>query len=248
MQQGEAEHHLSDCLMACPWHIQPIFLLSKAHAVFVQHIHSDMDQVTTSPAEDDLPGLLAEAKSIVKQLSRGSAQGYSDAAKLADMVAQVSAERKAFRTDASAAKAGESRAKAAKDHLQTAIQSAQDLLKQLQQQKEEADQATAQATAMSQQLEQDIKASQEAAAAAKAACDSLAMQKQELLSVRQQLFEASQRAQQMSRNLEVDAGSAQESLDSQTKSFQKAQQQAAAECSKLQVLQCTATLHRTQHT
>lgn len=210
--------------------------------MFVQHIHSDTDQVTTSPAQDDLPGLLAEAKDIIKQLSRGSAQGYSDAAKLADMVAQVSAERKAFRTDATAAKAGASRAETAEDLLHTAIQSAQDLFKQLQQQKEDAVQATAQATAMSQQLQQDIKASQEAAAAAKAACDSLAAQKQALLSVQQQLLGASQRAQQMSRNLEVDAGSAQQSLDSQTKSFQKAKREAAAECSKLQVLQHIAVL------
>ena len=209
--------------------------------MYVQHIHSDTDQVTTSLAQNDLPGLLAEAKEIVKQLSSGSAKGYSDAAKLADMVAQVSAERKAFRTDATAAGAGASRAKTVEAHLHTATQSAQDLLKQLQQQKEGAVQATAQATAMSQQLQQDIKASQEAAAAAKAACDSLEAQKQALLSVQQQLLEASQRAQQMSRNLEVDAGSAQESLDSQTKSFLKAKREAAAECSKLQVLQRIAT-------
>lgn len=202
--------------------------------MFMQQVHSDTNQATTSSAED-LPSLLAEAKDIVKQLSRGSAQGYQDARKLADMVAQVSAERKAFRT--TAVEAGESRAKAAEDHLHTTIQSAQDLLKQLQQQKQDADQATAQATAVSQQLQQDVKASQEAAAAAKKACDSLAAQKQELLSVQQQLLDASQRAQQMSSNLEVDVGCAQESLDSQTKSFQKAKREAAAECSKLQVVQ-----------
>lgn len=249
MQQGKSAHQISCHLIFCrhvPGMIQLISLLSEACVVLVQHIHIDTDQATRSSAEHDLPGLLTEAKDILKQLSRGSAQGYSDAAKLADMVAQVTTERKAIRTEAAAAQATESRAQAAQDHLHAATQSAQDLLKQLQQQKMEADQATAQATAMSQQLGQDIKASQETAAAAKAACDSLAPQKQELTSLQQHLLEASQRAKQMSRNLEVDAGSAQESLDSQTKSFQKAKREAAAECSKLQVLQRIAALGKPQ--
>ena len=209
--------------------------------MFMQHVHSDTNQAIPRPA-GDLPSLLAEAKDVVKQLSRSSAQGYQDATKLADMVAQVSVERKAFRTDATAVEAGGDRAKAAEGHLHTAIQSAQDFLKQLQQQKQDTDQATARATAASQQLQQDIKASQEAAAAAKAACDSLTVQKQELMLVQQQLLGASQRAEQMSRNLDVDVGCAQEGLDSQTRSFQKAKREAAAECSKLQVLQHIANL------
>lgn len=123
----------------------------------MQHVHSDTHQATTSLAED-VPGLLAEAKDLVEQLPRCSAQGYHDATKLAGMVAQVNTQRKAVRTDATAIEAGESRARVAEDHLNTAMQSAQELLKQLLQQKQDADQATAQATAMSQQLQHDIKA------------------------------------------------------------------------------------------
>ena len=230
--------------------------------MFMQHIHGGTNQATTS-SEDDLPVQLAEAaaeaKDLVRQLTDGKAQAVSDANKLAAMVAQVDAERKAIRADATAAQAGESRCKAAQDHMHTALGAAQTVLKELQQhlqqqaadaksqcerlqqQQESTDRATAEAAAMSQQLQHDIKASQEAAAAAKAAFQDLAAQKQELLAVQQQLSEASQRAQQMSSNLAVDAASAQERFDSQTQTCQVAKQKAATECIKLQVVWHNAT-------
>lgn len=230
--------------------------------MFMQHIHGGTNQATISPAEDlpvQLAEATAEAKDVVRQLTEKSAKAYSDAKLLTDMVARVEAERQAFRADATAAQAGESRGNAADSHVHTTLRTAQSVLKELQQQlqqqavdaesqrellqqqQESTERATAEATAMSQQLQRDIKASREAAAAAKAACHDLAAQKQELLAVQQQLSEASQRAQQMSSNLEVDAGSAQERFDSQTKTFRTAKREAATECSNLQVLWHNAT-------
>ena len=220
----------------------------------MQHTPGHTHQATINPAED-LHALLMEAKDVIRKLTAGCTQGHSDAEKLANMVGQVNGGRKGFQADAVAAQALESRAKLAEDHLHKAVQSGQYLLKQLQQQaadaeskrqhlqqqQEDTDRAAAQAAAISQQLQRDVKASHEAAAAASAACVGLAAQKQELLSIKEQLLGASQRAQQMSRNLQVDAESAQESFDSHTKSFQKTKQEAAAECSKLQVLHLNAS-------
>lgn len=194
-----------------------------------------------------------EAEDVTKRLTTASTKGYSDANKLVQMVEQVGAEREALRGDAATAQAVESRAKAAGDHLQSLTQQAQDLLtqlqqqaavtekqcqqcQQLQQQKEETHQVTAQAALISKQLVLDMKAAQEAAAASHAAFSSLAAQQQELLTIKQQLHDESQRAQQASRNLDVDVRAALEGVDRDTRSFQLAKQEAAAECSKLQVL------------
>lgn len=220
----------------------------------MQHIHPDSHQTIPSSAEH-LRGLLTDADNVIKKLTIASTKGYSDANKLARMVEQVGAEREAFRSDAATAQAAESRAKAGENHLHNLTQSAQDLLQQLQQQaadaeskqqhlqqqKEDTDRTTAQAALVSQQLLQDIKASQEAAAAATAACHGLAAQEKQLLSIRKQLLDDSERAQQVSRNLEVDARVALEGFDSHKRSCQQAKQEAAAECSKLQVLRHDAT-------
>ncbi|KAL3163236.1 hypothetical protein ABBQ32_009636 [Trebouxia sp. C0010 RCD-2024] len=228
-----------------------------------QHIQANTHQAVPL-ASQRLHGLLMEAEDVTKRLTTASTKGYSDANKLVQMVEQVGAEREALRGDAATAQAVESRAKAAGDHLQSLTQQAQDLLtqlqqqaavtekqcqqcQQLQQQKEETHQVTAQAALISKQLVLDMKAAQEAAAASHAAFSSLAAQQQELLTIKQQLHDESQRAQQASRNLDVDVRAALEGVDRDTRSFQLAKQEAAAECSKLQAIMAAAKQQHQQH-
>lgn len=233
------------------------------HSKSSQHIQANTHQVIPLAAEH-LHALIMEAENVTKRLTIASTKGYSDANKLVHMVEQVGAERAALRTDAATAQAVESRAKAAGDHLQNLTQHAQDLLtqlqqqaavtekqcqqcRQLQQQKEDTHHVTAQAALISKQLLQDMKASQEAADASNAACSSLAAQQQELLTIKKQLQDESQRAQQASRNLEVDVRVALEGVDRDKRSFLRAKQEAAAECSKLQAIMAAAKQQHQQH-
>ena len=217
--------------------------------------------VGMQPANDDLPAatesaemlrpLLTEAVQVRQELDNSAKQGHSDAQKLAAMVELVRAERKGLQADAAAAKAAESASQTAREELDIASNRASSLLKDLQQQQSaqaeaqsrrlqqqqvETETAKAQAAALVQQLQEGATLSQQAAAAAKDAHHTFVTQKRELTLLSERLTDVNQQAKLASSNLQVDVGSAQEGLASQINSLRGARQQAAAECSRLQVI------------
>ena len=200
-------------------------------------------QSTSDAAREVLTHATQQAQDVLSQLQQQTAAAESQQQHLQQQTAAADKQQQQLQQQASAAGSQQqhlqqwvSALETQQQQLQQQIAAAESQQLQLQHQQADTDRTTALARLMSQQLRQDIVLLHKATAAADAARDSLAAQVQELASLKEQLSKVSQQAQQVSRNLEVDVGCAQQSFDGQTRSFTTAKREASAECSRLQVI------------